>query len=331
MNETVSVVIPCHNRIGHVQECLASVVAQTYRPIQVIIVDDASTEPVLPAAEELLTARAGITFDLLTTPANFGPGTARELGRKQATGGYVCYLDSDDLWHPNKLATQVERLRASGSEMCYTAVRVFCHSPDEGTSSIRPRSDETFDSILPALLYGRPWATGAVMWTSAAVARIGPWLPEWWWEDYAYDCRAACVGVTIAHCPEALTFQRRNPDGLHLSDRPSPRLVGSRARCIIATHHELAQAGRLSDAKIRRRIGGLALRVAYDCDDTGNASERSSLLRALSAKPYRTPTRLLAQTILLAKRLLPPSLFRRTRERAVGLFTRFESSTDTPT
>ncbi|SEQ78344.1 Glycosyltransferase involved in cell wall bisynthesis [Loktanella sp. DSM 29012] len=93
-----SVVIPSYNRRDYLMACLDSVAAQTHAPAQVIVVDDGSTDGTLAA----LADRPGVQ---VLTQANAGPGAARNAGAAQATGTYLAFLDSDDLWVPDSLRT----------------------------------------------------------------------------------------------------------------------------------------------------------------------------------------------------------------------------------
>lgn len=98
---TVSVVIPTYNCAEYVGSAVDSVLAQTYAPVEVIVVDDGSTDD---TAEILRPYLGRITF--LPQP-NRGVAAARNAGIAHSTGQLVAFLDADDLWHPEKLAEQV--------------------------------------------------------------------------------------------------------------------------------------------------------------------------------------------------------------------------------
>ncbi len=99
-NYLYSVIIPSYNRAYVLKEALDSIIAQNIHPIQIIIVDDGSTDE---------------TFDLVTQypypieyvfQENKGAGQAKNVGLSRAQGKYVTFLDSDDVWMPNKLKTE---------------------------------------------------------------------------------------------------------------------------------------------------------------------------------------------------------------------------------
>src|SRR4051795_5577813 len=93
----VSTIIPVFNRPAMLREAVASVLAQTYRPIEIIIVDDSSTDDTPVVIDELAARHPEVRG--IRRP-NGGPGLARESGRGEARGEFIQYLDSDDLLMP---------------------------------------------------------------------------------------------------------------------------------------------------------------------------------------------------------------------------------------
>ena len=99
----VSVIIPVHNRADLIRETLQSVAAQTYRDFEVLVVDDGSTDRTPQILAEFLPHIRIIT----QAHAGQGGATARNAGIRAATGEFIAFLDSDDLWFPQKLERQV--------------------------------------------------------------------------------------------------------------------------------------------------------------------------------------------------------------------------------
>ena len=101
---TVSVIIPTYNRCQFIGETVDSVLAQTYRDLEVIVVDDGSTDD----TGKFLTQRyANEPRFRYIWQENAERAVARNTGIKAASGHYIAFLDSDDLWHPTKLAKQM--------------------------------------------------------------------------------------------------------------------------------------------------------------------------------------------------------------------------------
>ncbi|WP_051463184.1 glycosyltransferase family 2 protein [Deferrisoma camini] len=99
----VSVVIPCFNAARYVAETLSSVLAQTYPRLEVIVVDDGSTDGTLDVLHSFREAVTVVRHD-----RNRGVAAARNTGAGLARGEFLAFVDADDLWTPQKLTRQIE-------------------------------------------------------------------------------------------------------------------------------------------------------------------------------------------------------------------------------
>lgn len=104
MNPLVSVIIPTHDGASFVRETLESVFAQTYRPFEVVVCDDGSTDETIEILESV-----GDRIRLVRQ-ANAGVAAARNRAASEARGEFLAFLDHDDVWEPNMLSTLVPRL-----------------------------------------------------------------------------------------------------------------------------------------------------------------------------------------------------------------------------
>jgi glycosyltransferase involved in cell wall biosynthesis len=112
----VSIIIPTYNRSPLVIEAIASVLDQTVRDIEVIVVDDGSTDDTRAAVEAVKDARLKYFYK-----SNGGVSSARNMGLAKAGGEYICFLDSDDLWPENFLSVMVAALESEpGSDIAYS-------------------------------------------------------------------------------------------------------------------------------------------------------------------------------------------------------------------
>ncbi len=166
---------------------MASVFAQTLRDLEIIVVDDCSQIPPKTKHEK-------VTY--LQNKTNLGPGASRNLGKANAKGTYMAFLDSDDYWHPEFLE---ECLSLFEKEPMAIMAYTNGENVNEKGEVLGPRRNEVAEvnTILPTILKkGRPWGTGGCLWKSEAIQNVH-WLSTRTWEDYAFDVSAALHCNTI--------------------------------------------------------------------------------------------------------------------------------------
>jgi glycosyltransferase involved in cell wall biosynthesis len=108
----VNVIIPVFNGERFLAEAIDSVLAQTYRPLEILIVDDGSTDGSARIARDYAQHESNVLY---FRQSNCGPAAARNAGLQHAHGHAIAFLDADDLWTPSKLASQAAALRDSPS------------------------------------------------------------------------------------------------------------------------------------------------------------------------------------------------------------------------
>lgn len=102
----VSVIIPCYRCVDTIERAVASVVAQTRPPQELILVDDASPDGTLDVLKKLRSRIGSEWVKIIALQENSGPSVARNTGWDAATQPYIAFLDADDSWHPKKLEIQ---------------------------------------------------------------------------------------------------------------------------------------------------------------------------------------------------------------------------------
>lgn len=115
----VSVIIPVYNSSKHIKECLESVINQTYKNIEIIVVDDASSDNSTEIIKNLNDPR----INIIQLKQNLGVARARNKGIEIATGDYICFLDSDDYWILDKLEKQVKFIEANNYTFIYAGYK----------------------------------------------------------------------------------------------------------------------------------------------------------------------------------------------------------------
>ena len=214
VDNLVSTIIPVFNRPEMVCSALHSVLQQTYRPIEILLVDDGSTDDTPGVLASL--QREHPDEVRVLRQANAGPGAARERGRLAARGAYIQYLDSDDWLLPNKFADQVAALKQSPDcAIAYGTARLVAA---DGTLLVEPsrRTAELHRQLFPLLLQERWWHTHTPLFRRSISDAAGPW-PRFRPEDWDLEARMGALGAQLVHCGSTVSCQRDHELGARVS------------------------------------------------------------------------------------------------------------------
>lgn len=210
----VSVIVPTYNRADLLADSLESVLAQAYRPIELIVVDDGSTDDTKDLLEEWSKKCANDDqFELrYFYQENKGAPAARNLGLIESGGEYVQFLDSDDVLHSDKLTRQVDALRRDGGvDFVWSETARFRGSPAfDGPIVTGRRTREPW----PGCLRETPWHTCGGLYRRQACVRTGPWnegLRRC--QDWDYCCRFLQMSPLCLYVRGVLSAARVHPDG----------------------------------------------------------------------------------------------------------------------
>lgn len=281
-NPLVSVVIPCYNDERWIREAIDSVLAQTYSEIEIIVVDDGSTDASL---EIIRTYGDAVQWE---SGPNCGGGAARNRGFARAKGEYIQYLDADDYLLPEKIEQQVEFLQETNLDVAYGDWRFQYHGPD-GTVELGPvRIGGEHEDIVKALL-GNWWvALNAFLFRRETVVKIGGWdetLRAAQDRDFVY--RAALADATFGYQPGCHTIYRRYGNST-LSTGNRPDWLRSHIRTVEQAEQTLARQGRLTNAyrTVLAHSYFELVREAYDID---RGEHRRLLRKVLELEPSFVP------------------------------------------
>jgi teichuronic acid biosynthesis glycosyltransferase TuaG len=124
MRYNVSVILPLYNAEVYLESSIISVLSQTYTDFELLIIDDCSTDESLSIAKkyEFLDDRVKV-YSLAENSG--GPAKPRNFGVKTSVGYFVAFIDSDDIWHPQKLAIQIDFYKRTGSYLISTSMKLI--------------------------------------------------------------------------------------------------------------------------------------------------------------------------------------------------------------
>lgn len=148
----VSVIMPAYNSKGYIEKAIQSLQNQTYPNWELIIVDDASTDGTVDLVKNEIKENQKV--HLLQNRENQGTGLARNLGIKAAKGRYICFLDADDLWFPEKLRVQVEFMQKNDLAMSFSSYRLISEEGEELNETVLALPNLSYSKLLRANYVG---------------------------------------------------------------------------------------------------------------------------------------------------------------------------------
>ena len=256
----VSAIIPTYNRARTIERAVNSVLGQSWQPIEVIVVDDGSTDQTTD-----ILARYGDRIRLIRQK-NEGPSAARNAGIKAARGQIISFLDSDDSWLPDKVERQVKLLQATESQgvaCCVCNARMEFLSGTRysfATASLHPRHEEGIWSNPAEILITRfLFFNQVVAVRRTALEETGYFRPGIM-EDYDLALRLSLVGPWAFIADPLVVWYELKGD--NLSRTHSPREITERALKILQDIRSSPRWGSLLPERLlRQRIRELRRQI----------------------------------------------------------------------
>lgn len=256
----VSVVIPCFNAQATIAETLESVLAQTQPGIEIIAVDDGSSDATVAILKSY-----GSKIQVLTGP-NGGASKARNRGTALARGTYIQYLDADDIIVPDALRARIQALEATGAAIAYCDYQYFESGiPGQrvlGKIVERDAADVDPDpEIAVATTFWAPPA--ALLYRRRIVEAAGPWnetLPMIEDARFLFECIRA--GGKLVRVPGISALYRVTPGSLSRCNKPEYVRCVYRNGCAIQEMWELD-----GELPLRRRqaLAWIFRGAAFEC------------------------------------------------------------------
>ncbi|MCC6536728.1 MAG: glycosyltransferase [Bryobacterales bacterium] len=210
-NQKVSVIMPVLNGEKYIGEAVASIAAQTYRPIELVLVDDGSSDGTQAAARA---AAAGLEVRVVRHETPQGIPRSMNDGVRHATGGFIAFLDHDDSWFPEFAATQMAYLHAHPETgMVHSDFQTIDSAGavlEESVSVSRRRGARPTGQVFAQLFMDSFIVGNSVMIRRECFEKVGMFDESLRWGDYHLWMRIARQ-YRVDYVPQVLTRYRQHP------------------------------------------------------------------------------------------------------------------------
>jgi glycosyltransferase involved in cell wall biosynthesis len=236
----VSIIIPCFNAQRFVETAVQSALDQTYSPVEIVAVDDASRDGTLDVLR-----RFDDKVRILSVPHE-GGAAARNHGLRIAKGEFIQFLDADDLLHPGKITRQMDAQRLNPSDVN------FCDGVEiSGTDeTVLRRFNSRYDGGDPLLFVLRnEMQTSAPLHRRESLMKVGGFREELpCAQERDLHVRLACSGATFHQTPETLYTKRRFPGSV--SSRYE-RVLEELNNILVPAFDNLSDRGAMTESRAR--------------------------------------------------------------------------------
>jgi len=259
MTPLVSVIIPCRNGAPWLADAIESCLNQTYRNLQVMVIDNGSTDESVNVA-----ARYGASVTVLACE-RIGASAARNTGVAHAEGELIQFLDADDVLDRDKIRIQVDRLGSGppGSVASGAWAR-FRRDPSEARFAAEP----VWRDLAPPAFLISSWLGGGMMpnfaWLTprAVIGKAGPWNERLSLnDDGEFFCRVVLESSAILFCNEARGYYRGSSEKTLSRRRDRDALISGYSAIDLSCRRLLQQSG---SPEARRACATHYQRFAFD-------------------------------------------------------------------
>jgi glycosyltransferase involved in cell wall biosynthesis len=278
----VSVIIPCYNAERWIDEAIQSALNQTYSPVEVIVVDDGSSDGSWKKIQEF-----GSRVIAETGP-NRGGSAARNRGFVLSRGDYIQFLDADDYLLPKKIPRQVAFLEASGADVVYGDWRHEHFLPDGSSQLEEIAVSGAQEDVLSALLSGWWVAPAALLFRRHVLEKTGGWDESLAAaQDRDLFISIAMTDAKIAYQPGCYSIYRRyGHDTVSTGSRM--RWLDNHCRVLDKAAAALNAAERMK-SEYRRALASSYFHLARNYFDRDRKKYRETMEKVLMLEPKFQP------------------------------------------
>lgn len=257
--ELISVVMPCYNAMPYLDEAMQSVLGQSYPLVELIVVDDGSTDGSTEVLQRLAVEHPERIMLLYQNRG--GPFVARNQALAHANGNYIAFLDADDIWHPDALRLMHEALVAGNADVAYCSWQNFGIASTDPNPVIPP---ELAPDEAAAYLMERPsWPINSVLLRRHLIDALRGFserAPTAM--DYDLWLRMLARQPSLVRVPDVLAYYRHYPRGDAHIPHWQQVFDAVAVRHDLASHHPELVA-HYTASRLNELIYGPLLREAY--------------------------------------------------------------------
>ena len=204
----VSIVIPTYNRANLIAATIASLQQQTYPYIEIIVVDDQSTDNTAAVVESMLKLDNRIQYHLRPNTKPKGANACRNFGLEITKGDFVKWIDSDDLLSADAIQIQLNAIIKEKADLCICKTSIF--TEDNKLNPFKDWGDMNRHATPTGFIIdGFRFHTCSGLWKKSFFGSIYPWDEEQMnSQEWLMHFQQLCKGVNIVKCNEYLSFAR---------------------------------------------------------------------------------------------------------------------------
>ena len=268
----VSVLMPLYNKQAYVAEAITSVLNQTYPNIELIIIDDGSTDGSFEVAIQFISSKVQVFKQ-----ENRGVSAARNVAFKHSKGDFIQYLDADDVLESQKLAEQVNILRGQNEPVLVTAKRYYFKENVDNHWQLpnMPILEKNYDNNVDFLLDEVSSSAFVHSWLipRALIVKAGNWHESMTiFEDRDFYLRLVFSANQIIYSPNSICYCRF-PMGDHQAKRSKKSDFGAVLDYFSRFEHQLLHGNQDLHSKCRSALACLYKKLLNIADDKKTINE----------------------------------------------------------
>lgn len=300
-NPLISIIMPCFNSEKHLQEAVESALGQSYSPLELIVIDDGSTDNSFSIIERFRCDQPDRVK--VYKQDNRGPYPARNLGLRHAAGEYISFLDADDYWDAGCLEKLYAAIKKSEADLAYCGWRNVGNTKLNTAPYIPPEYEKS--DLVKQFLVNCPWPIHAALIDRKILSQVDGFSDRYFSSmDFDLWLRILPVTRKMVRVPECLAFYRWHDSG-QISSVSWKQAINAWLvrRDFIAANPRLVS--HLSPSELRRLTHGMLREKAFEAFWSRDIQSAHRLFRKVIFTGYWRPGDL--KYLLLA--FLPEFLF----------------------